>query len=62
MATRSLSNRKLSANNRIETIISSDAAYMTYIDIERVIQDAQIYADENGITLTADAIFVSILS
>ena len=42
------------ANNRIETIVSNDAAYMTYIDIERVIQDAQIYADENGIALTAD--------
>ncbi|MBV5348088.1 hypothetical protein JZU61_00190, partial [bacterium] len=45
-----------SANNRIETIVSNDAAYMTYIDIERVIQDAQIYADENGIALTADNI------
>jgi VCBS repeat-containing protein len=44
------------ANNRIETIVSSDAAYMTYIDIERVIQDAQIYAEENGIALTADNI------
>ena len=38
---------------RMEKFELADGAYMTYLDIERVIQDAIIYADENGIALNS---------
>ncbi|MDD3598470.1 MAG: hypothetical protein PHE23_18825, partial [Sulfuricurvum sp.] len=43
-------------NNRIETIVTNDGASMSYIDIERILQEAQIYADENNIVLSGDTI------